>query len=66
MPNGWDAYIGQLMQCYSVKQEKYTRGNVCSSCAIIGHDGVVWAASDKWVNLSEYQQEVEELDGTKR
>ena len=34
---------------------------MCSSCAIYGLDGTLWAASDKWKALAEYDHTVEGL-----
>ena len=62
MPNGWEAYTTAMNSIYNKKEEKYTRSNVCFSCAIYGQDGTVWAASDKWLPLTEYDHTVEGLD----
>ena len=61
MPSGWDDYITHLMGFYSAKQDKFTKQNVCDSCAIYGLDGTLWASSPGWKGLSEYEHTVEGL-----
>ena len=59
--NGWDQYIAHIMGFYSAKKAEWTKMNVCESAAIYGLDGTLWAASDKWKPLTEYQHELEAL-----
>ena len=51
------------MGFYSAKKETFTKTNVCESCAIYGLDGTLWASGGKWKGLSEYEHEVEGLEG---
>ena len=60
---GWDQYLHHMQNYYSVKKGEYLKQNVCESCAIIGLDGVTWAASPKWKPFSEYEHTVEGEDG---
>ena len=64
MPNGWDDYIPHVQNFYSKVKDEFTKKNVCTTAAIIGHDGVIWASSKGWPGLKEYEHAVEEMDGS--
>ena len=38
--------------------------NVCEHAAIIGNDGTLWASTKDWPGLTEYDFELETLEGT--
>ena len=64
MSNGWDSYIWQIQNKYSIKQQKYTTTNVCEHAAIYGIDGSPWTHSAKWPMLQEYEHPLEQEDGS--
>ena len=64
MPNGWDEYIPHIVNFFSKTKSEFTKKNVCSDAAIIGHDGVVWSSTKSWPGLKEYDHPVEEMDGS--
>ena len=66
MPNGWEAYTTAMNQFYSAKKDKVVRTNVCTSCAIYGLDGTLWAASEKWTPFTSYDYELEGLDESEK
>ena len=62
--NGWDSYIWQIQNSYSVKKGSYIKMNVCAHAAIIGNDGTPWATTSDFPQLTEYDFELEGLEGT--
>ena len=62
--NGWDSYIWQIQNSYSVKKGSYIKMNVCEHAAIIGNDGTPWATTSDFPVLTEYDFELEGLEGT--
>ena len=59
MSNGWDSYIWQLQNKYSVKQSKYRLTNVCANAAIYGIDGSPWCHDKEWLGLLKYDHPLE-------
>lgn len=62
--NGWDSYIWQIQNKWSVKQTKYLTTNVSAHAAIYGIDGTPWATSADWPGLHEYDHPLEQDDGS--
>ena len=61
--NGWDSYIWQVQNSYSVKKGSYIKMNVCQHAAIIGIDGTPWATTSEFPALTEYEFELDSLEG---
>ena len=62
--NGWDSYIWQIQNSYAVKKGSYIKMNVCQHAAIIGSDGTPWATTSEFPSLTEYDFELEGLEGS--
>lgn len=62
--NGWDSYIWQIQNKWSVKTGNFTTTNVCEHAAIIGIDGTPWVTSANWPGLHEYEHPLEQEDGS--
>ena len=61
--NGWDSYIWQIQNSFSAKKGTYMKMNVCQHAAIIGNDGTPWAQTSEFPALTEYEFELDSLEG---
>ena len=61
--NGWDSYIWQIQNSWSAKKGAYIKMNVCEHAAIIGNDGSPWAQTANFPGLSEYDFELDTMEG---
>ena len=64
--NGWDSYIWQIQNSFAVKKGTYIKMNVCQHAAIIGNDGTPWVTTSEWPALTEYEFDLEGLEGTSK
>ena len=64
--NGWDSYIWQIQNSFSAKKGTYFKMNVCTHAAIIGNDGTPWVTTSEWPALTEYEFDLEGLEGTQK
>ena len=61
--SGWEEYVAQVVNKMNYDTNEYDCTNMCTSAAIYGFDGTLWASTGDWKELTNYDFDLEDMTG---